>query len=413
MKKMRFFGSAALSVLFVFTMLVPWGNPAEAAGGKISIGVVEVTSGPFRATGDRTALATKYAIDEINAKGGILGKEVALVLEDSGFRADVAIRKSTKLILEDKVDFLWGSLGSHIVLAMMKVAEKYKKVLICPNSEADSITGSDFNPYVFRTTPSTGQRAAATISYLAKHTNFKKYYILCMDFSLGRQGGEAFKKSLREKMPNAQLVGEDYHPIGLKDFAPYVSKVIASGAEVVLTMNYGPDLGNLIKTGGAFSWKPITAGGYLFDPVIMEEVREAALGHVALAPTLIDLGNPGMKEFYENFLEKHKDLDRVAYSPAMGASSYYTAQWLFDVIKKAGSTDSEKINKAWEGASYNMPWGRVTMRPCDHQIITPFRAAVMVRDNELFSFPYTGKLVTIPEDDITVPPKETGNPRCK
>ncbi len=403
----------ALVGLSVSITLLSSDFSAEAANGKITIGMVEVTSGPFRATGDRTALAMKYAIDEINAKGGILGKEVTLVVEDSGFKADLAIRKATKLILDDKVDFLWGSLGSHIVLGVMKVAEKYKRVLVCANSEADSITGKDFNPYIFRCTPTSGQRAAATIAYLAKHGQFKKYYILCMDFALGRQGGEAFRKNLREKIPDAQIVGEDYHPIGLKDFAPYVSKVIASGAEVVLTMNYGPDLGNLIKTGGAFGWKAITAGGYLFDPVIMQEVREAALGHIALAPTLIDLTNPAMNEFYQKFLGKHKDLDRVAYSPAMGASSYYAAHWLFDVIKRAGSTDSERIIKAWEGADYNMPWGRVTMRPCDHQIITPFRAAPMVRDNELFSFPYTGKLVTIPAEEITVPPKETGNPRCE
>ncbi len=402
-----------LLVFFVTTVLVSQDHFAEAAEGKISIGMVEVISGPFRATGDRTALTMKYAIDELNAKGGILGKEVVLVVEDSGFKADVAIRKATKLILEDKVDFLWGSLGSHIVLAVMKVAEKYKRVLVCANSEADSITGRDFNPYLFRCTPSTSQRAAATISYLAKHSKLRKFYILCMDFALGREGGEAFKKNLKEKMRDAQLVGEDYHPIGLRDFAPYVSKVIASGADVVLTMNYGPDLGNLIRTGGAFGWKAVTAGGYLFDPVIMQDVKEAGLGHFVLAPTLIDLGNPAMREFYQNFLAKHKDLDQVAYSPAMGASSYFAAQWLFEVIKRAGSTDPEKIIKTWEGSSYNMPWGKVTMRACDHQIITPFRAAVIVRENELFSFPYTGKLSSIREEEITLPPKETGNPRCE
>ena len=402
-----------LLVLFACAVLIFLGNPSEAADGKIVIGMVEAISGPFKASGDRFALAAKYAVDEINAKGGLLGKEVVLVLEDSGFRADVAVRKATKLILEDKADFLQGSLGSHVVLAMMKVAEKYKKVFVCPNSEADSITGNDFNPYVFRTTPSTGQRAAATISYLAKYTKFRKYYILCMDFSLGREGGEDFKKNLKKKIPDAQLVGEDYHPLALKDFAPYVNKVIASGAEVVLTTNYGPDLGNLIKTGGVFGWKAITAGGTLYDPVILRDVRDAALGHLVFASTLIDLDIPAMKKFYRDFLEKHKDLDPVAFSPTMGIGSYSAVQWLFDVVKRAGSTDSEKIIKAWEGASYNMLWGKVTMRACDHQIVTPFKAAPIVRENELFPFPYTGKLVPIPEEEITVPPGETGNPRCQ
>jgi branched-chain amino acid transport system substrate-binding protein len=412
MKGMRVLCLMVILALFASTALIFSGNPARAADGKIVIGMVEATSGPFKASGERSVVTVKYALDQINAKGGLLGKEVVVVVEDSGFKPDVAVRKATKLILEDKADFLLGSLGSHVVLAIMKVAEKYRKVLVCPNSEAASITGKDFNPYIFRTTPTSGQRSNAVISYLAKHTKFKKYYILCMDFSLGREIGDAYKEKLN-RIPGAELVGEDYHPLGLKDFSPYVSKVIASGAEVVLTGNYGPSLGNMIRAGGQLGWKAITAGGYLFDPVILQDVKEAALGHLVFNHTLIDLDNPVWKKFYQDFLETHKDLDRVAYSPTIGANGYYAVQWLLDVIKRAGSTDSDKIIKAWEGASYNMPWGKVTMRACDHQIITPYKAATIVRENEFFPFPYTGKLVTIPEEEVTVPPSKTGNPRCK
>jgi branched-chain amino acid transport system substrate-binding protein len=413
MKRARCLGSIVLSVFFVLTVLVFLRGPAKAADGKIVIGMIEATSGPFKASGERFVLGARYAIEEINAKGGLLGKQVELVVEDSAFKADVANRKATKLILEDKADFLLGSLGSHIALATMKVAEKYKKILVCPNAEAASITGQEFNPYIFRTTPTTGQRTAATMAYLAKYTKYKKFYILCMDLSLGREAGEGFKKNLN-KIPGAQLVGEDYHPIALKDFSPYVSKVISSGAEVVLTVDYGPDLANLIKTGAQLGWKAITAGGYLFDPVIMQDVKEAALGHIVLNHSLIDMANPAQKKFVQDFKEKHKDLDPVVYSPVFGVNDEYIAlQWLFDVVKRAGSTDSEKIIKAWEGASYNMPWGKVTMRACDHQIITAYRAAPIVRENEFFSFPYTGKPVLIPEEEVTVPPSETGNPRCK
>jgi branched-chain amino acid transport system substrate-binding protein len=399
-----------LTLFFIWPSVFP--DTAASAAEKIVIGMIEPTSGPFKASGERSALSAKHAVDEVNARGGLLGREVALVVEDSLFKPDVAVRKATKLILEDKADFLTGSLGSHVVLAVMKVAEKYKKPFLVSNSEAASITGKDFNPYIFRTTPSTDQRSAAVVSYLAKYTNYKKYYILCMDFSLGREIGEAYKEKLG-KIPGAQLVGEDYHPLGLKDFSPYVSKVIGSGAEVVLTGNYGPDLGNMIRAGGQLGWKAITAGGYLFDPVILQDVKEAALGHLVFNHTLIDLGNPQWKKFYQDFSEKHKNLDKVAYSPVLGVSQYFTLQWLFDVVKKAGTVDSDKVIKAWEGASYAMPWGKVTMRACDHQILTLYKAAPIVRENDFFPFPYTGKLVTIPEEDVTVLPGKTDNPRCK
>ncbi len=409
-KRLRY--TTGLLVLFASAVFVFSGNSSEAAGGKIVIGMVEVMSGPFKASGDRFLIGAKDAVDEINARGGLLGKQLMLVAEDSGYKPDVAVRKTTKLILEDNADIIIGSLGSHVIMAMMKVVEKYRKVFLVYNSEASSITGKDFNPYVFRTCLSTGQRAASTVSYLAKYTKFRKYYILCMDFSLGREAGEDFKRNLK-KISDAQLVGEDYHPIGLKDFAPYVNKIMASGAEVVLTMNYGPDLSNLIKTGASLGWRAITAGGYLFDPVILQEVKEAALGHLVVQHALMDLSNPVDKKYYRDFLEHHKDLDQVAFNPCIFYGAYNGYRWLFDVIKKAGNVDSEKIIRTWEGMQYEQPWGKVTMRACDHQMMTPIKVARIESKNEFFSFPYTGKPVIIPEEEVTVPPAQTGNPRCK
>ena len=414
MNRAGFWKSTAWLTLLICTLMTMASyRSVEAAGDKIVIGTIEPISGPLKDQGDRFVLGAKYTVDEINARGGLLGKEVVLVVEDSTYKPDVAVRKATKLILEDKADILLGSLGSHICLAIAKTAEKYKKVFVVLNSEAASITGKDFNPYVFRTTPTTGQRTAAIVSYLSNNTKYKKYYILCMDFALGREAGEGFREKVN-RIPGAQLLGEDYHPLMLKDFAPYVSKIMASGAEVVLTTNLGPDLSNLIKTGASLGWKSITAGGYLFDPVMMQDVRDAALGHLVFNHSLIDLGNPVQKKFVQEFREKYKDRDPVLYSPLFGANDEYIAlQWLSDVIKRAGSTDSEKIIKAWEGANYNMPWGKVTMRACDHQIITSYKGAPIVRENDFFAFPYLGKLTNIPEEDVTVPAAQTGNPRCK
>jgi branched-chain amino acid transport system substrate-binding protein len=412
MKDIRIVGLTVMVTVFMFAALIHSASSAKAADNKIVVGMVEAMSGPFKASGDRFFIAAKYAIDEINAKGGLLGKQVSLIAEDSNFKPDVAMRKTTKLILEDKADLILGSLGSHTILAMMKVVDKYKKVFLVYNSEASSVTGKDFVPYVFRNCLTTGQRAAATLSYLGKYMKYKKFYILCMDFALGRESGEDFKRHLR-KVPDGQIVGEDYHPIGVKDFAPYVSKIMASGAEVILTANYGPDLSNLIRAGAQLGCKAITAGGYLFDPVILQDVQEAAVGHLVVHHSLIDLGLSADKKFYQGFLENHKNLDPVAFNPCLFYGAYHGYLWLFDVMRKAGSTDAEKIIQAWEGMQYEMPWGKVTMRACDHQIISPIKVAVIEKKNDFFSFPYTGKPVTIPEAEVTVPPAQTGNLRCK
>jgi len=412
MRRWSVFSLLVCIVAFMFISVLSGQTPA-AAKGKIVLGVCEPLSGPMKDVGDRYVNAVKFSVEKINARGGVLGKELVMIAEDSALKPDVATRKATKLILEDKADFIMTGTGSHISLAMMKVAEKYKKIFLTYGTEAASITGSEFNPYTFRACLNTDQHSFAVVAYFAKYTKFKKYYILCQDYAFGREAADGFKKKLKA-IPGAQLLGEDYHPIALKDFAPYVSKIMASGAEVVLTGNWGVDIDNLFKAGASLGWKVITGNYFLNDPIRLQIIKEAAIGHVTADSYMITIDNPENKKFIQEWYEKHKGLDIGFWYPDLSMGrAYYAIQWLAEVIKKAKSTEAQKIIKAWEGMSFNPPWGKVTMRACDHQMITPGVAAVVESKSEFFPFPYIGKAVIIPEEELTVPPAETGNPRCK
>ena len=254
MKKHLFRTSSIVAACVLLTMVLCGMAPQPAmAKGKIVFGVIEPLSGVMKDVGDRYLNAVQFSAKKLNEKGGLLGKEVVVIGEDGALKPDISTRKATKLILEDKADVIMTGTGSHISLAMMKVAKKYNKVFLTYGTEAASITGSEFNENTFSCF-NTDQHSAAIMAYIAKYTKFKKFYILCQDYAFGREAAEGFKKKLKT-IPGAELLGEDYHPIGLKDFAPYISKVMASGAEVVLTGNYGPDLDNLLKTGAALGWK--------------------------------------------------------------------------------------------------------------------------------------------------------------
>jgi len=400
-------------VVLLFLALCLGISPAYAAEGQIVLGVCEPLSGPMKDVGDRYLDAVKFSAEVINAKGGVLGKKLVVVAEDSQLKADVATRKATKLILEDKADFIMTGTGTHVCKAMMKVAEQYKKICLTYGTEGASTTGADFNPYTFRTCLNTDQHSAAVMAYFAKHTNYKKFYIVCQDYAFGREAAEGFKKKINI-IPGGQILGEEFHPIGQKDFAPYISKVMASGAEVVLTGNFGVDLDNLIKTGASLGWKCITGNYFLNDPLRMQVVKDAAIGHVTADSYMITVDTPENKEFVKKWHEAHKNMGIGFIYPDLSMGRcYYGIQWLADVIKKAGSTDADKIIPAWEGMSRDMPWGKVTMRSCDHQMISPGVAAVIQAKSEFFDFPYIGKPTIIPAEDITVPPAETGNPRCK
>ena len=154
---------------------------------------------------------------------------------------------------------------------------------------------------------------------------------------------------------------------------------MASGAEVVLTGNFGVDLDNLIKTGASLGWKCITGNYFLNDPLRMEVVKDAAIGSVTADSYMITIDTPANKEFVKEWHDAHKNMTIGFQYPVISMGRcYYSIQWLADVVKKAGSTDAEKVIAAWEGMSYDMPWGKVTMRQCDHQMISPAVAAVIV-----------------------------------
>ena len=130
---------------------------------------------------------------------------------------------------------------------------------------------------------------------------------------------------------------------------------------------------------------------------------------------MVTIDTPAHKAFVEEWHKVFKDRELGYQYPVISMGrAYWAVQWLGDVIKKAKSTDVEKVVKAWEGAEFQMPWGKVTMRACDHQMITPGVAAVIQPKSTMFpGIPYIGNPSSIPADEITVPPAETGNPRCK
>jgi len=370
-------------------------------------------SGVMKDIGDRYHLGIKFAVEEINTAGGLLGRPIKMFLDDSQLKPDIAARKASRYITEEKVEFIMTGTGTHIGKAMGQVAEKEKVIMLNYGAAGDILTGKDFTPYHFRVALSTGQQSGALAAYFAG-TPYRKYYILCQDYAFGHDVADAFKKAMNKFKPGWQLAGEDYHPLGAKDLGPYISKVIASGAEVLITGNWGADILVLLKQGAGLGLKAKIGNYFLSDPVALPAIGDAAIGHVTADSYLITIDNPDNKKFLQEWYTKHKGLDIGFWYPNLSMGRcYYAIQWLAEVIKKAGGTDADKIIKAWEGMSFNPPWGKVTMRACDHQMITPGVAAVCQSKSEFYAFPYFGKAIIIPEEEVTVPPAETGNPRCK
>ena len=388
------------------------GGQALAAD-TVNIVQIDPISGPMKDVGDRSVWGVQFAVDEINAAGGLLGKQVKLMPEDSQLKPDVAARKATKAIMQDGAQFIFQLTSTAVAQALMDVAEKNKVVFVNFGAESDFLTGKNFTPYMFRTCFTTTNRARAYAEFF-KTKPWRKFYLMNQDYAFGHAVADDFKAVMSKEIPDVKIVGEDYAPIGTKDFGPYISKILASGAEVIFTGNYGVDLANMMKQGAQMGIKlPIRYATYFMDDdVQLPDIGPAAVGTFVNSTYLPTIDTPQNKAFLERWNKKFKDTNHPWPAANLGYS-YNGAMFFFEAVKRAKSLDTDAIIKAWEGMDYNSLVGKQIMRACDHQIMMPGPIGEIQAKSTLFPFPFAGTPVMIPMDKVAVPMKDTGNARCK
>jgi branched-chain amino acid transport system substrate-binding protein len=215
--------------------------------------------------------------------------------------------------------------------------------------------------------------------YYSQRKKEKKFYLLNQDYLYGHQMADSFKAALKEFYPEGQVVGEDYHKMFNTDFAPYITKIKASGAEVIYTGNWSIDADNLLKQARAMGLDIPFAHIYMGNPTNMADIGvKGTAGLVMAAPT--SAGNPMIKEpGYEKYMKAMWAAgEKIMTKPPFDGPGYKLGwdpyvgefQWLLSVIERAGSTDPEKIIKTWEGDVYQYVNGHVVaMRACDHMAV--------------------------------------------
>ena len=376
------------------------------AAETIKLGVCEPLSGTFKDIGDRYLEGAEYAAKVINEQGGLLGRNLEVIPIDSELKPDVATRKATKLILKDEVKHFCGGTGSSVGGGMSVLAEKNNAIMLSYGMAAASLTGAKCSRNFFRACLNTDTQSFALARWVAK-SGYKKVIGIVQDYSFGHEALAAFMKKVKELNPSIEVVGELYHKAGEKDFAPYVSQIIGSGAEVVWTPNWGNDLTLLIKQGGTLGMKAKIACYYLNDEYLIESVADdsAIVGNITAEAYMLTIPTARNKEFIEGFYKEK------GYYPSWLRGKAYTAVMFWaEAIKKAGTDDVDAVIKAWEGLTYEGPAGAWYMRPCDHQAQIPVWIAEMVKDSKFFKHAFVGVPTEIPAKDIEITCEQTG---CK
>src|SRR6266404_7868276 len=172
------------------------GLDAHAAD-AIKVGVVTPLSGSYAPIGKQVRWGAELAVKEINAAGGVNGRKFELIFEDEEANPPVAVRKAEKLLQQDKVDLLTGTVNSGSTLAVGQLAERNGRILVTTVSYAPSITGAQCSPNVFRVNANAYQQSAALTAWLTKGGAAKKYYFVGPDYEMGRSTISAFQNDIK------------------------------------------------------------------------------------------------------------------------------------------------------------------------------------------------------------------------
>ena len=351
-------------------------STASYAADNIKIAFIDPLSGPFAATGKQGLAQYEFAAEElVNKNGGVLG---GAKFEIVAFDNKISPKESLiqlKVAIDQGIRFIAQGNSSGVANALTDAIAKHNKrnpdnrVLFLNYSAVDpALTNDKCNFWHFRFDANADIKMDALTDVIKANADIKKIYLIGQDYSFGKAVAAAAERMLKDKRPDIEIVGNELHPIGkVKDFTPYARKIVASGADAMITGNWGSDMVGLGKAviEGGFK-KPIYTY-YAATDGITKTFGEAGVGVVKLVgegqlnPPVSDRADQYTKAFKAKNPETDIGQPRIT----------NVIEMLAKAIETAGSaTDVVAVGKALEGMEHEaMFGGMVKMRPEDHQLI--------------------------------------------
>jgi branched-chain amino acid transport system substrate-binding protein len=346
--------------------------PASAKDDKpVKLGFAYIMSGPAAIYGQFAKQGVELAVDEVNASGGILGRKVQAVFEDEAGKPDVGIRVVRKLVYDDSVDAVFGLDSSGTAEGVVPVMAELETPLVITHAASPHVTGDRCNAWTFRISLSEPQNLAMA-STIAAEGKARRWTTVGPDYAFGHESWEYFKDYLSKKKPGVTFVADAdaaFPPTKTTDFSPYITKVMASDADGILVSLWGGNLIDFVKQAGEL-------GLFKSSKQILLTLGAATEVLTALGdrmPTGVWVGTrywflAGDSKLNKAFVENFRK--RFGVYPSYNAHGAYAAVLVYKAAaEKAGSTDKAALAKALSGLSVEVPLGRITIRPEDHQAL--------------------------------------------
>ncbi|WP_213772883.1 branched-chain amino acid ABC transporter substrate-binding protein [Bradyrhizobium sp. dw_78] len=390
----------------------PLFGSAALAEDTVKIGYIDPLSGGGASVGEVGFKTYEFLADELNAKGGILGKKVEIVPYDNKTNPQESLIQAQKAI-DSGVRFLTQGNGSAVGAALSDFVTKYNErnpgheVLYFNYAAVDPVlTNEKCSFWHFRWDANSDIKMEALTNYIKTAPAVKKVYLINQDYSFGESVRTTARKMLAAKRPDIEIVGDEKHPLlKITDFAPYIAKIKASGADSVITGNWGQDISLLLKAaadaGLKVNWYTYYASGTGGPTAI----KQAGLNHQVyqIAEGIPNLGYAPADAF-EKALRAKYDFSNF-YPRAANEMRMFAA-----AAEKAKSLDPVKVAEALEGMEFQVyAGGTGVMRKDDHQFFQPMYIASFGErtEKEPFDEEKTGwgwKLVAKIDTDQTMLP---------
>ena len=306
----------------------------------------------------------QLAVEEINAQGGLLGRKVEVLSRDDAGRPEEALRHAVELVDQEKVDVLAGGYLSNIGLALADFAAKRARPFIASEPLTDAMVWEKGNRYTFRLRPSTYMQAAMLVEEAAR-LPARRWATLAPNYEYGQSAVASFRELLKARRPDVEFVAEQWPALGKLDAGSALQALMQSKPDALFNVTFGADLAKLVREGNQrqiFPRLPVVSllSG---EPEYLDVLKsETPPGWIVTGYPWDQIDSRAHAAFAASYYQRYRDHPRLG-----SVVGYATMQGIFAALRKAQSTDPERVIAALRNLTFETPFGSVKFRAIDHQ----------------------------------------------
>ncbi|HYZ23077.1 MAG TPA: ABC transporter substrate-binding protein [Rhodopila sp.] len=369
-------------------------GPVRAAE-AIRIGMPVGLTGTVGGIGAQMRRACEFWAKQVNAKGGLLGRPIELVIEDTAGNPATCVRKAQEMIERQGVRILTCIVASNEALAVVPKLAEWDTIFISGDNGDGRLTGESLVPNFFRPNIS-GPMGTRCVALWLRDSPMKKFFGLGMDYAWGHNSMDVFQDEA--KKAGKSFVGAVFSPIGTKDFSTYITRIRESGADGVYLVLAGDDYNAFLTQAKQYRLaSKVQMLTEQVDEMTMNAVGNAAIGLIGSTRYPVSLDNAANKAFVAAWQAEYKRPPQM-----FEGDQYQSCVVLRAGIEKAGSVEAAKLRAALEGLKITSIKGPIELRACDHQAAQQGFIVKVVKQ-EGAEHPVPEVIATYPADRVTPP----------